>query len=284
MATIRTSVRNEGFDAILYPVKDRKDKIIITLSGTEGGLQHAGKLARFHQGQGMPALALGYFGTKGTGKSLSKIPLEYVEKVIHWLKEQNYKRIAIEGISKGAEYALASATVFSEITCIILKTPSWFYGEGLVKREPSETSCWTYREKELPYTPYKERRFQLKETILQAKEYNILSWNVEKQVTDASVIPVEKINGPILIFSTKADTVWPSAESGERLDLRLTQKGFQHPHEHICFSYMSHIMLENANCFVRLLFKSEREHPEECAKERKEMADEETTWLENIWK
>lgn len=283
MTTLKTNVSREGFDAVLYPVSDRKDKIVITLSGSEGGLQHAGKLARFHQEQGMPALALGYFGTKGTGKALSNVPLEYVEKAICWLKAQNYKRIAIEGVSKGAEYALAAATLFPELTCLILKTPSWFCGEGLIKKTPSGTSSWSYKGKELPYTPYKERKFQLKKTILQTKEYNILSINSGKTVQEDSVFPVEKVNGPVLIFATKADTVWPSAESGERLDSRLTQKGFTYPHKYICFSCMSHMMLENANRLVRLLFKSEKEHPDECARERKEMGTEAAKWLEDIW-
>lgn len=30
------------WDGVLYPVKGRKDKIMITMSGSEGGLEHAG--------------------------------------------------------------------------------------------------------------------------------------------------------------------------------------------------------------------------------------------------
>lgn len=46
---------------------------------------------------------------------------------------------------------------------------------------------------------------------------------------------------------------------------------------------MSHIMLENAGDLVRLLFKSEREHPKECAEERSLMEQAVTDWLERIW-
>lgn len=283
MKIIKTSVLKEGFDGVLYPSNDRKDKVIITLSGSEGGLAHAKKLACFHKSQGMPALALGYFKTKGTEKALSQVPLEYIERAIEWLKKQGYVRIAIEGVSKGAEYALAAATTYQEISCVILKTPTWFYGEGLIRKTPSNTSCWTYGGRELPYTPYKERKFQLKETILRTKEYNILSINTGKQIVNSSIIPVEKVNGPVLIFSTKADTIWPSEESGQKLDLQLTQADFPYPHKHICFTYMSHIMLENANSLVRLLFKSEKEHPLECAEERNRMKQEVNEWLEHVW-
>lgn len=283
MKTVKADVSDMGFQGILYPVNEQKDKVVITLSGSEGGIQHAKKMACFHNSQGMSALAIAYFGTKKTKQALSKVPIEYIENAIKWLMQQGYKRIAIEGISKGAEYALAAATIFQEISSVILKTPTWYYGEGLIRKAPSNTSCWTYQGEELPYTPYKERVFDIKRNILQTREYNILSINTEKKVVEPSIIQIEKVNGPVLIFSTKADTVWPSAESGEKLNSRLRQSNFPYPHKHICFTYMSHIMLENANSFVRLLFKSEKEHPKECAEERKLMGQEVKDWLQNVW-
>ena len=30
-------------DCVLYPVGDRRDKVVIVLSGSEGGLEHTGK-------------------------------------------------------------------------------------------------------------------------------------------------------------------------------------------------------------------------------------------------
>lgn len=200
-----------------------------------------------------------------------------------WLKSQGYRRIAIEGVSKGAEYALASAVTFNENFCLILKTPTWYYGEGLVKRAPSNTSSWSYKGEEFPYTTYKERAFKLKKDILFKKEYNILSINTGKVVSEASIIPIEKVNGPVLIFSTKTDTVWPSSDSGERLISRLEAAVFRYPYRHICFDHMSHMMFENANSLVRLLFKSERNYPKECKEERKRMREETENWLKNIW-
>ena len=55
-------------DGVLYPVVGRKDKVMIVLSGSEGGLEHAGKLAKYLQDNGIPALALGYFKTKHSVK------------------------------------------------------------------------------------------------------------------------------------------------------------------------------------------------------------------------
>lgn len=63
-------------DGVLYPVAGRKDKVFIVLSGSEGGLEHAGKLAKHLQDNGIPALALGYFKTKLR---------------IHLIKRENYR-------------------------------------------------------------------------------------------------------------------------------------------------------------------------------------------------
>lgn len=285
MGLTKTSVRHDGFDATLFPAADRKDKVVITLSGSEGGLRHAEKMARHLQGQGMPALALGYFGTGETQEFLSRVPLEYVDAAIGWLRGRGYQRIAVEGLSKGAEYAAAAATTFSEISCAVLKTPAWFYGEGIMKGAPSDASCWTYRGQELPYTPYRERSFPSKRDILRRAEYDILSLNAKRYVRQASAVPIERIAGPVLFFSTEADTVWPSSESAKKLEDRLVREGFAYPYpyEHVCFDFMSHLMLEDANRLVRVLFRSEREHPRECAEERASMSSKMHDWLERVW-
>lgn len=276
-------ISDAGFEGVFYPVGQKKDKAVITLSGSEGGLRSAKKMAQLHQRQGIPALALACFGTRGTVPSLSRVPLEYAEQAIVWLRRQGYRRIGIEGISKGTEYALAAATTIQELSCVVLRSPSWFYSEGLIRRTPSNTSSWAYRGKELPYTPYRERDLHAVRCILQTKEYNILPVNTGKQVVDASVIPVEKVNGPVLILSTKADTIWPSAESGEILSRRLAQAGFPYPYRHICFTHMSHIMLEDVSRPIRLLFRSERQDSGACAAEREQMRKEVRIWLEAIW-
>lgn len=37
MRLIQTSVKKEGFDAVLFPAGERKDKVVITLPGSEAG-------------------------------------------------------------------------------------------------------------------------------------------------------------------------------------------------------------------------------------------------------
>lgn len=52
VSNIRTVVCNA--DAVLFPASGRKDKVVITLSSSEGGLEHAEKLARYLLEHGHP--------------------------------------------------------------------------------------------------------------------------------------------------------------------------------------------------------------------------------------
>ncbi len=270
-------------DGVLYPVAGRKDKVVITLSGSEGGLEHAEKLAKYMQNHGIPALALGYFKTKHSAKTLNKIELENIKAAINLLTNLGYEKIGIEGCSKGAEYAAAAAIAFHELSCIILKTPSWFYSEGMNGTIPSRTSCWSYKGIEIPYTPYKTRKLPAIKEIIKNKEYNILAINTGKKVNPASIIPIEKIEAPILMFSTEVDTIWPSKESCEKMEERLNSHQFSYPHKHICFNHMSHMMLENCGPEIKWFIKSEKQFPEECARERVMMGQECIIWIEKVW-
>jgi rhamnose utilization protein RhaD (predicted bifunctional aldolase and dehydrogenase) len=100
-------------------------------SGSDGGMTVAKAIAEFYQANGMAALAIGLFKTQQTGKYLDRVPLEYIERAIRWLKAGGYEKIGVDAISKGTEYALIAAEKFHDISCVIVRTPSHFLSEGL---------------------------------------------------------------------------------------------------------------------------------------------------------
>ena len=87
---IKTSVKSDGFEGILFPGDGRKDKVLIVMSGSDGGMALSRQEAEFYHKHEIPALALGLFKTKETPKELSHVPVEYVEKAILWLQTQGY--------------------------------------------------------------------------------------------------------------------------------------------------------------------------------------------------
>ena len=69
-------INENSWDGIWYPADGSKEKIMIVVSGSDGGLEHAGKHAHFLADNGVPALAVALFKTRHTGKDLSKVPRE----------------------------------------------------------------------------------------------------------------------------------------------------------------------------------------------------------------
>ena len=124
--TISTTVAVNGFEGVLYSGDGTKNRVMIVMSGSNGGMKLTKAEALFYHKNGIPALALALFKTKQTGKFLDRVPVEYVENAIKWLKEQGYQNIGIDGMSKGSEMALLSASMFSEISCVIARVPSYY--------------------------------------------------------------------------------------------------------------------------------------------------------------
>lgn len=284
---IKTAVASEGFEGILFSGNGRKDKVIIVISGSNGGMQLTKECAEFYHKNGVPALAVALFKTKGTQKNLDRVPLEYIESAIKWLQSQGYEKIGIDGTSKGSEVALLCGSMFHEISCVIARVPSHFVSEGLVahgkSKKPSGTSCWSFRGKEIPYAHYNARSFNVPKIILKEKELHLITVNREKTITEETLIPIEKIQAPILLLSAVNDMVWPSYESSLYMEQRLQDVGFSYPLKHIAFKAMSHAMLTEISPIYKLAFKTERQNQQKCAEERIQLADELLNWVENIW-
>ena len=280
------TVKQNGFEGELFAGDGRKDIVMIVMSGSNGGMKLTRNEASFYHENGIPALALALFGTKQTGKFLDRVPVEYVENAIQWLKEQGYRKIGIDGMSKGSEMALLSASMFSELSCVIARVPSYFVSEGLSgkgkSKGPSGSSCWSYKGKGIPYAPYNKRSFDILKMFMEEKELHIIRFNRDKNVTPETIIPVEKIKAPILLLSSRNDEVWPSYESSLYIEDRLKKNEFEYKVKHVAYDHMSHAMITKLPKGIKLVFKSERQHPKECEAERDEMKKELLDWVRAI--
>ena len=162
------TIAEQGFEGHYYDAGER-EKAVITFSGSEGGSSASDTMAWYYKQNGVSALGVTLFAGEESGDNLDRVPLEYAENAVAWLKAQGYEKIAVDGISKGSEYALLAASRFPEISCVVARVPSYFVSEGMIGRNaPSGTSCWSYRGEELCYTPYVVRDFDV---IQQLRRY-----------------------------------------------------------------------------------------------------------------
>ena len=83
-------------------------------------------------------------------------------------------------------------------------------------------SSWSFHGKELPYTAYGSVKFPLWQVLrksIRMREltmYDLYLPLVRHPNPDA-VIRVEKITGPVLLISSKMDTMWPSELAAKQI-------------------------------------------------------------------
>ncbi len=119
------TIAEQGFEGHYYDAGER-EKAVITFSGSEGGSSASDTMAWYYKQNGVSALGVTLFAGEETGEYLDRVPLEYAENAVAWLKAQGYEKIAVDGISKGSEYALLAASMFPEISCVVARVPSYF--------------------------------------------------------------------------------------------------------------------------------------------------------------
>ena len=220
-------------------------KAIVLLGGSEGGKTFSSFAMRSALndlvGQGYTLLSLAYFKTPGLPSVLEEIPLEYFEKAFAWLATQPEvisNEIALIGGSKGAEVALLLGGMNPRIKAVVAMSPSSVVWQGIPKMGGkivgAAKSSWTYQGKGLPFVPYGISSWTLSTVLFGMRKEHEKAFQNTSQVEDV-VIPVEKIQGAILLMSGKRDQVWPSTEMCEKILSRLAAKGFVHYYEHIAY-------------------------------------------------
>ena len=194
---------------------------LIILGGSGGGLpsQNASLIAS----HGYAALALAYFGIPPLPSTLTEIPLEYFKTAIDWLKTQekvDAEKIGVIGVSRGGELALLLGSKYPDIKAVVSYVGSGVVYSGLGKEDSGMKSAWTYNGEPMPFL---SRSHFL---------YNI----------DQATIPVEKINGAVLLISGKDDHLSTLANDSEIAFARLTENDHPFPFEHLAYADAGHLI------------------------------------------
>lgn len=185
-------------------------------------------------------MALAYFGVSGLPPALERIPLEYVERALKYLRAQpdvDTARIGMGGVSKGGELTLLFASMRPEIHAVAAFVPSGVVFQSIADGYP-RTSSWTYHGRDVPFVPYGavDRPANIAEIYRAGLE------QASRETLEAATISVERINGPLLLLSGRADTLWPSTMLCEMVVERLLGHAFPHPFEHVAYADAGHLI------------------------------------------
>jgi len=210
---------------------------LIVLGGSEGGTNWVRRTGALFAAQGYAVLALSYFRADGLPPGLELIPLEYFGRGLSWLAAQpgvDPGRMGIYGLSKGSEAALLTATRHAEIRAVIAASPSHVVWPGLSNPFAPQSS-WSENGAGVPFVPYDiSRGFTSIFAIFQNSLPNVAQH-------PNAVIPVERINGPVLLVSGEADGLWPAKTMADAIAARLRANNFRHRVQNLSYPGGGHM-------------------------------------------
>ena len=240
------SIRGDGLDAdFFHGTSDKPQKAVIVLGGSEGGKSWSDCTEFIEElvDQGCCVLSLAYFGTDDLPTQLRCIPLEYFSNAFDWLATQKELVIpndyAVIGGSRGAELALLLGSRHPEIKAVVAIAPSSvvFAGPptGKLDAMQGQHSAWSFNGRELAFLPALYSWTTLRGLITGRQTRMIETALRNSRRVEDAVIPVQRIQGPILLVSFTRDEVWPSTLMSEQIMEHLRGSGYRFSYEHASY-------------------------------------------------
>ena len=180
---------------------------VLAIGGSDGGVGGMAAGAALLASHGHPTLALAYFHYPGRPEQLQDIPLEYFATAARRLAAESgvrRGRVATLGYSRGSEAAMLAGVYFPElIDGVVVYAPTSRAGPGF----PNGGAAWT---------------------------------RAGRPIAAGSPIPVERLDGPILLLAGGDDKIWPSAHFVQEMADRLDAHRFGHPHRALVYPQAGH--------------------------------------------
>jgi dienelactone hydrolase len=242
-------VRDDGLAGRFFrPAGPGPHAAVLVVGGSSGGLVWSKDMAALLASRGYAALALAYFNYAHLPPYLHNIPLEYFETALAWLQRQPAVRpggAAVVGGSRGGELAMLLGATFAAVSAVVAYVAS---AVVLPSAGVLGAPAWTHRGAPLPYLfppDAAARRAALEQrAAARGEPVSYRSWYQEnladRAAAERAAIPVERIGGPVLLFSGEDDQLVPPAAGPDAVAERLARHGHPHPVEHRCYPGAGH--------------------------------------------
>ncbi len=244
------SLSGTGLVGTLYvpPRLTHPRPAIIAFGGSEGGTFAGRWFGATLANEGYVTLGLGYFHAPGLPSDLAKIPLEYFQSAISFLRsrpEVGSEKIGVIGVSRGGELALLLGATFPEIKAVVGLVPSPIRWPANVAHdaEGNPIPAWTFKGLALPFL---STLGGLVETLLPngMVAYDnapaFLNALKDPAAVERAMTPIENIQGPVLLQGGEDDRVWPSCIFVKMAMKRLAERNHAFPDEGQCYASAGH--------------------------------------------
>ena len=205
---------------------------VLVLHGADGTPQeHIAALLARH---GFTAFALEYVGGPGLPEAIAEVPVAYVKAALDWLHDHERvagDQIGIWGVGRGGELGLFVGSLYDGVGPVVSVGGSGILWEGgAVRGPPTGTAAWAVDDNSRSYLSV-----ATEDGTNRPERYAEALGAAGELETETATIPVERIDGPVLLVSGYDDGVWPSARLHALAEDRLEARG--HPSfEHLRYA------------------------------------------------
>ena len=218
--------------AVELDVRPGPAPAVIVLGGSEGGAFQADHpLIGALRNAGFQVARVAYFGAPGTPAKLDRIALDPLDGYIAVLAADPRvmaQCLYVVGASKGAELALLLGAGNAAVRGVAAVAPSHVVFQSS-RLTPFATSSWRRGDRSLAFVPYPRDLSTLRGVLGGDRFLEMHKRALENEAAVArATIPVERINGPVLLVGAAGDGVWPSAAMARSVAGRLAASEFPH--------------------------------------------------------
>lgn len=279
------NLKDDGFRAVWFEGVKHRDKVIIYMHGAGVDEKTTIEASKYLRGAGYSVLCLGFYFWKGLPKEMYRIPVEYVERAVQELKSNGFHKIAIHGISTGASYALLSASLIHDISCVLAIVPYDYVMEGVKNNLfPQECSVYTWRGADVPCSKFTVLHSNLPKEFFKffkLKQYDMphmmrYAYDVSEQ-TEESRIKVENMHADVIMLGVAEDDCWPSDQAVPRMTSALQKAEYPYRVKARVYKKASHAlgcempeMSKSMRKTMDKMVSAEKKWPAECEAARKD--------------
>lgn len=229
----------ELIGTLYLPEGEPPHPTVVVVGGSEGGIPNDRVPKALASGtgdvEGMAVLSLAYFGAEGLPNSLEGVPLEYFQTAFEWLEEHSATRtpVGVFGWSRGGELALELGARFDAVGPVVAYAPSSHRFLGIPDGSRSGDPAWLWDGEALAHVSYRFSLRYVASTVWKWLRADALALEpvyragIRKASDDEleeAAIPVEDIDGPLLVVGGEDDRMWPAAEFCERIAERVEER------------------------------------------------------------
>ncbi|WP_415379857.1 acyl-CoA thioester hydrolase/BAAT C-terminal domain-containing protein [Halosimplex sp. TS25] len=223
---------------------------VLVLHGGGGAGGYERGYAALLAEHGYTALCVEYFGAPGVPDVLERIPLETFGAAARWLRGRPDvcdAPVGVVGFSRGGEAALLSGSHFDAFGAVVAYVPSCyaFPAPAWMDGVAEGRAAWTLDGEPVPFLPIDEHVTDADgiDAPLGEEPPNAATLALDRSTAEQrerAAIPVEDIDGPVLLVSGGRDTVWPATAFSERVVHRLEANDHPYSVEHRSYSDAGH--------------------------------------------